>query len=447
VGTTLDCELLRDLFGTEEIRSAFDSRALVQAWLDVERALAEAESEVGIVPPAAAERIAREADARLYELSTLREEVAATQHPLVPLLRALTERCGEFGGWVHWGATTQDITDTGLVLQVRAAVQPVRRDLARARAAAARLAVEHRATPMAGRTHGQHAVPITFGLKAASWADELARCEARLEAAASELPGQLAGAAGTLASLGADARAVRAAFCKRLGLAEPEVPWHAARDRVRDLTHALAETAAVGERIASEIVRLQATELAELAEPCAPGHVGSSTMPQKINPMTSEYLAAGARLLRGSVWALDASSAHASERDMAAWAVEWLAVPQAFILAAGLSDKLAHVLEGLEVDAARMRENLELTRGGILAEAAMMALAGHVGHARAHELVAAASRKAALSGASLADALAGDPEVAEHLDADELAAVLVPDAYLGLAPAVADASGRGGGRK
>jgi 3-carboxy-cis,cis-muconate cycloisomerase len=444
VGTGLDCELLCDVFGTDEVRAVFDSRALVQSWLDAERALAEAETEVGIVPPAAAERIAREADAALYDLSELRAEVAATQHPLVPLLRALTERCGEHGGWVHWGATTQDITDTGLVLQVRAALEPVRRDLARAGAAATRLAVEHRETPMAGRTHGQHAVPITFGLKAASWADELARCETRLVAAAAALPAQLAGAAGTLASLGDDARAVRAAFCRRLGLAEPEIPWHAARDRLRDLAHALAEAGAVGERVAAEVVRLQSTELAELAEPATPGHVGSSTMPQKINPMTCEYLAASARLLRGSVWVLDASAAHASERDMAAWAVEWIAVPQAFILAGGLADKLAHVLEGLDVDAERMRQNLELTRGAILAEAAMMALARHVGHARAHELIAVASRKAAASGTALAAALAADPEVAAHLGTDELAVVLDPDAYLGLAPAAADASARDG---
>ena len=186
--TTLDCAVLGDLFGSEEVREVFDSSALVQAWLDVEQALARAEAEVGVIPVAAADRIEQEARAELYELDELRTRVTETQHPLVPLVRALAERCGEAGGFVHWGATTQDVLDTALVLQVRAALGPIRRDLRRSTSAAAALALKHRSLPMAGRTHGQHAVPITFGLKAASWADELMRCEQRLEAAAAASP-------------------------------------------------------------------------------------------------------------------------------------------------------------------------------------------------------------------------------------------------------------------
>ena len=198
----------------------FDSSALVQAWLDVEQTLARAEAEVGVIPVAAADRIEREARADLYDLDELRTGVTETQHPLVPLVRALAERCGDAGGFVHWGATTQDVLDTGLILQVRAALGPIRRDLRRSTIAAAALALKHRSLPMAGRTHGQHAVPITFGLKAASWADELLRCEQRLEAAAAAVAtAQLGGAAGTLASLGDDAAPVRAAFCRLLGLA------------------------------------------------------------------------------------------------------------------------------------------------------------------------------------------------------------------------------------
>ena len=438
--TTLDCELLRDLFGSAETREAFDSRALLQGWLDAERALAEAEAEVGILPRAAAERIAQECDASLYDLAALREGIADTQHPLVPLVRALSDRCNEAGAWVHWGATTQDITDTGAVLQVRRALGPVERDLGRARLAAARLAARYRDTPMAGRSHGQHAVPITFGLKAASWADELDRCEERLRrAAGAALTGQLAGAAGTLASLGEDAVAVRAAFCRLLGLAEPETGWHAARDRFRDLLHALDEIASAAERIAAEVVRLQTTEVGEAAEPLATGHVGSSTMPQKRNPMICEYVVASARLLRASTSALRGTAAHANERDMSIWAIEWLAIPQALILAGGIVEKLAHTLEGLHVDRERMRANLEQTRGQIIAEAVMMTLASSLGHEKSHEIVTRATRQATARGSDLASVLAEDPDISSSLSATELAGLLDPSHYLGLAGTDVDA--------
>jgi adenylosuccinate lyase/3-carboxy-cis,cis-muconate cycloisomerase len=434
MGTTLDSEVLRDLFGTPEARTALDARALVQGWLDAERALAQAEAEVGVIPSGAAARIAAEADASLYDLDELRAGIEESDHPLVPLVRALVARCGDAGRYVHWGATTQDVIDTGAVLQIRAVLVPIQRDLRRATIAAAGLALRHAATPMAGRTHGQHAVPITFGLKAAGWADELGRAEERLGAAREAvLTAQLGGAAGTLAALGADGPAVRAAFSRLLDLAEPAVPWHAARDRLRDLLHALVEIAAAGERIAAEIVRMQSTELGEAREPAGDGAVGSSTMPQKRNPMVCEYVIAAARLLRGPASVVEASAAHAHERDMGAWATEWIAVPEALVLAAGLLDKLARVLEGLEVDAERMLRNLELTGGGIMAEAVMMSLASAVGHEEAHAAVTAASRRAAESGAGLRAALLDDPGIAASLDGTELDGLLDPTGYLGLA--------------
>jgi 3-carboxy-cis,cis-muconate cycloisomerase len=431
--TTMDCELLRDLYGTDELRAIFESRALVQAWLDVERALAEAQAEVGVIPAEAAARIAREADASLYDLAALREGMAATKHPLVPLIRALVARCGEEGAWVHWGATTQDIVDTALVLQVRAAFVPITRDLDRAMRAAVRLARRYAHAPMAGRTHAQHAVPITFGLKAATWADELGRARERLaRAGKAALTAQLAGAAGTLATLGAEAGQVEDAFCRKLGLARADVHWHATRDRVRDLGHALDEIASAAERIAAEVVRLQATEVAEVAEPSTDAHVGSSTMPQKRNPMTCEYLVASARLLRASTAAVGAAPAHAYERDMGFWAIEWLAVPQAFILCGSVLDKLAQVLEGLEVDEERMRRNLDLTEGQIMAEAVMMALARALGHEQAHAVVTAAVRRATGEGRPLRDVLDEEPAVADLAQA--LDGLLEPASYLGISP-------------
>jgi len=442
MGTALDSEVLRDVFGTEEARTALNGRALVQGWLDAERALALAEAEVGLIPEAAAGRIAEETDAAMYDLDELRAGIAASQHPLVPLLRALVARCGDAGRYVHWGATTQDVMDTGAVLQIRAALGPIQRDLRRAAVAAADLARRHAATPMAGRTHGQHAVPITFGLKAASWTDELLRAEERLAGArAAVLTGQLAGAAGTLASLGPDGPAVRSAYCRLLGLAEPDVSWHATRDRIRDLLHALVGIGAAAERIAAEIVRLQATEVNEAREPHTDGFVGSSTMPQKRNPMVCEYVIAAARLLRGPASVVDAASAHAHERDMAAWATEWLAVPEALVLTAGVVDKLARVLEGLEVDAGRMLANLDLTGGAIMAEAVMMALAPSIGHEQAHAAVSAASRRAALSGSDLRGELLADPELAPSFRRGELDQLLDPAQYLGLAVEVARSMG------
>jgi 3-carboxy-cis,cis-muconate cycloisomerase len=385
-----------------------------------------------VIPSVAAERIATEADVGRYDMAELREGIERSQHPLVPLVRALAQRCGEHGAYVHWGATTQDIMDTGMVLQIRDALPWVIDRVASARDECVRLAHEFAESPMPARTHGQHAVPMTFGLKAAGWADELARAHARLLAARETISvAQLGGGGGTLASLGDDADAVLVAFCARLELSRPTVPWFAARDRIRDVAHALAEVGAAAERIAAEVIRLQATEVGELAEGSTDAHVGSSTMPQKQNPMLSEYLVASARLLRGPVDALANATAHAGERDMGLWAVEWLAVPQAFILAGGVAEKLVELVAGLRVDPARMRANLELTDGAILAEAAMMALAVELGHEQAHAVVMAASRRAAAAGRPLLDVLVEDPDGRRVIDGPILERLRDPQAYLG----------------
>jgi 3-carboxy-cis,cis-muconate cycloisomerase len=440
MSTTLDCELFRDLFGSARMREAFDTRAMVQAWLTVEAALAAAEAEVGLIPAAAAERIAIEADVGRYDMAELRLGIERSQHPLVPVVRALAERCGEDGAYAHWGATTQDIMDTGMVLQIRDALPWVSDRVAAAREECLRLAHEFAESPMPARTHGQQAVPMTFGLKAAGWADELGRAHARLLAAREAISvAQLGGGGGTLASLGDDAEAVLVAFSERLQLRRPEVAWFAARDRVRDVAHALAEFGAGAERIAAEVIRLQSTEFGELAEGTHDGHVGSSTMPQKQNPMLSEYLVASVRLLRGTVDALANATAHAGERDMGLWAVEWLAVPQAFILAGGAAEKLVELVAALRVDPERMRANLELTDGAILAEAAMMALAAGLGHETAHAIVMAASRRAASAGRPLLDVLVEDPQAGPMIDAAMLERLRDPGAYLGWSATVARA--------
>jgi 3-carboxy-cis,cis-muconate cycloisomerase len=429
-------DLLGHLSGTDSVLSLFSSRGVLQSWLDVERALAEAEAEVGVIPRAAADRIAREAKAEQFELSALQLAVEASDHPLVPLVRKLAEHCGEYGGWVHWGATTQDILDTALVLQSRAAVGHITPDVVRATKAAVELTRRYCRTPMAGRTHGQHAVPITFGLKTATWCDELGRAHQRLTAAVETVSrAQLSGAAGTFATLGSAADPVQREFCRRLNVAQATVHWHSTRDGFRDLCHALNEVSSTAERVAAEIIRLQSTEIGELAEPTTTEHVGSSTMPQKRNPMKCEYIVASARLLRGATSVLIDSPGHAHERDMALWAAEWIALPQALVLASGIAAKLAYVLEGLEVDEARMRANLDRTDGAIMAEAVMMALAPSMGHEQAHATVMAAARRAASESRLFAEVLGEDLD--RSLAPDGLDELLDPTSYLGISEASA----------
>jgi 3-carboxy-cis,cis-muconate cycloisomerase len=432
VPTSLDCTLLGDFFGTPAMRAVFDSRALLQSWLDAEVALADAEAECGVIPAEAAGAIKAAANADDYDLEQLRAEIAATQHPLVPLVRTLTAAAGEAGRYVHYGATTQDIMDTGAVLQVRAGLELLAPDLEAIRASLARLAQRHAETAMAGRTHGQHAVPITFGLKVGVWLDELDRSAERLaECRPRVLVGQLAGAAGTLATLGDAAPQVRRAFCARLGLAEPAAPWHAARDGFAELVSCLALLAGTLERIALEIVQLQSTELAEAAEPLTAGHVGSSTMPQKRNPHACELAAAACKLLRGLAPVMVGSMVGTHERDMATWAVEWMLVPQAMILASGALAGLRPVAEELDVDPRRMRANLELTGGGIMAEAVMIAASPKLGRDHAHDELMRIARSAAKQGTSLADVAAADAEFNAALGPGGLEQALEPAGYLG----------------
>jgi 3-carboxy-cis,cis-muconate cycloisomerase len=442
--TSLDCALLGDFFGTQAMRELFDSRALLQSWLEVEAVLAEAEAECGLIPAAAAAAIRAAADARDYDLGELGTEILQTQHPLVPIVRALTAAAGDAGRYVHYGATTQDIMDTACVLQVRDGLALLTEDLDDIRNGLASVARDHAATPMAGRTHGQHAVPITLGLKASVWLSELDRAAERLQACRPRvLVGQLAGAAGTLATLGEDAPGVRRVYCRRLGLAEPPAPWHAARDGLGELVSCLALLAAALERFALEIVSLQSTELAEVAEPLVPGHVGSSTMPQKRNPHACELAAAACKLLRGLAPVMVGSMIGSHERDMAVWATEWMIVPQAMILASGALAGLRPVARGLVVDPARMRENLDATRGGIMAEALMIAASPSLGRDQAHEELIRLTRAADRDGVTLREAAERDEAFAGALGADGIAQALDPAGYLGesarIARGVADA--------
>jgi 3-carboxy-cis,cis-muconate cycloisomerase len=443
MATTLDSEIFRDLFGTERMRAVFDSRRLLQGWLDAWAALADAEVGVGIVPAEAAARIRAVARAELYDMDAIREGITQGRHVLFPSVRALSEAAGEeAGGYVHWGATTEDIIDTGLTLQMRDGVALIRQTLVEMIETLARLALEHSATPMAARTHFQHAVPITFGLKVAVWVDQLRRDLDRIDRGTElAMVGHLGGSAGTLAALGDAGEEVEREFCRILDLDVPTAPWYAARDRYAELISAFGMFAATLERIALEIARLQGNDIGEVAEPLTSTQVGSSTMPQKHNPVNSARAAAACKLVRGLVPVMQGLMVIPHERDISATTAEWLLIPQSFILLDGALTLVNRVVSGLTVNTERMRTNLGITRGSIVSEAVMFGLARHLGRMEAHEISMAASRAAAASGRDLIDVLLEEPRVTSRLTEAELRDLVDPEKYLGFSTEITERVG------
>jgi len=407
--------------------------------MQVEGALARAEAVVGVIPPEAAQTISACAAAFTWDPVALAAGIAETFHPLVPAIRLLAAQCGEAGAYVHWGATTQDIMDTGLVLQLRDALDLFHTDMVALRAAWAALASEHRDMPMPGRTHGQHAPPITFGFKVAVWVSELDRHLDRLASCRPRLlVGQLAGASGTLASFGAPGLDIQRLMLEDLGLGVPAIAWHTARDGLAELVCLLGMICATLGKVALEVIHLQATEVMELEEPFAWGKVGSSTMPHKRNPMICELICALAKIVRqDAALALD-TMVQEHERDMGPWQAEWEYVPRACLLT---SSALAHslrVARGLRVNTARMRANIDLTGGLALSEVIMLELGRHIGRQVAHEVVYEVAMQVAEQGGSFREALLARTEVRAHLSPEAIDGLLQPERYLGAAPVCVD---------
>jgi len=444
--TVLDSELFRDLFGTPQMRAIFADRALLARYVEVEVALARAQGRCGVIPAAAAAEIAARSNADALDLALLRRETEIVGYPILPLVQQLGRMCGEAGRFVHWGATTQDIMDTATVLQVRDALALIETGLAELRQILARLAKRHRDTPMAGRTHLQQALPITFGYKAAIWLAMFDRHAERLgQLRPRVLVGEFGGAAGTLASLGDRGLAVQEALMGELGLGNPVATWHVARDGLAEAVNFLGLLTGSLGKVACDVMLMASTELGEVSEPFVKGRGASSTMPQKRNPISSELIVAAAKAVRQHAGLMLDAMVQDFERATGPWHAEWIALPQAFILAAGALHQAVFVLGGLVVDEKRMRRNLDMTAGLIVAEAVMMGLAPHLGRNEAHDVVYAACRTASESGRRLADVLAGTPEVSACLDRDAIERLTDPANYLGMAPAMADrvVAGRG----
>ena len=431
-GTRLQSRLLSDA----DAAACFSGRAQLQAMLDVEVALAAAEADAGVVPASCVAPIQAAARAELYDPDRLAAEATETGNPVIPVVRHLTARVAESDAqaarFVHWGATSQDILDTGLVLQLRAAVPGAIDHLARGVGAAAAHAQRHRDATMAGRTWLQQATPITFGLKAAGWADALDRARRRLQSALDDaLVLQFGGATGTLASLGSQGLAVTDRLAAWLELPVPDIPWHAHRDRFAQLAAALGIAAGTAGKIGRDIALLAQTEVGEAAEAGAPGRGGSSTMPQKQNPVAASVALAAAGRAPGLVATMLAAMVQEHERGLGGWQVEWDTLPDLVICAASGARAAADALDGLQVDTDRMRANAEASGGLLLAESIAMTLAESIGKHDAHACVAAACRRAAAEGRPLGDVLGDDPLVTRHLDRAEIARRLSPDNYLG----------------
>src|SRR5918995_3682947 len=428
--------LLGPLFSGSGADPELSDRALLQAMLDAERALAMASARAGLVPEEAAAAISAVCQADRFDPGELGRRAVAAGNPVVPLVAELTEAVTTAAGpeaarWGHHGATSQNILDTAWALVGVRALGPILEDLEAAAEAAAGLAETHRVTVMAGRTLGQQALPTTFGLKAAGWLVAVEEAAAGLARVRRErLAAQLGGAAGTLASLGPEGVGVVRHYAELLGLAEPVLPWHTNRVRVAELAAALGVVAGVLGKIALDVTLLAQTEVGEVTEG-GKGRGGSSTLPHKHNPITAVLVVAATRRVPGLVATLLGSMAQEQERATGAWHAEWEPQAELLGLVGGAAARTRELLQGLEVHPDRMRANLELTGGLLLAERVAAALAGPLGRSGAQDLVQRLSRRAADTGQSLRAELAADPQVRQHLDEADLDRLLDLEGYLG----------------
>jgi 3-carboxy-cis,cis-muconate cycloisomerase len=403
--------------------------------LEFESALARAEAQAGIVPSEAATAIAARCDPSLYDFDELLERGRGVGSPPEPLVRALRESVGgDAAGYIHWGATSQDVMDTASMLVARGALDVILAELDAVLATLARLADAHRSTPMAARTMLQQALPTTFGLKAAGWLVAVLEARSLLDAVRRErLAVQFGGAAGTLAAVAEHGPAILRRLAEDLGLAEPVLPWHTNRVRIAELGAALATTAGVLGKIALDVVLLAQTEVGEAREEIGGG---SSTLPHKHNPIESTLARACTRLVHGYASVLTSGLEQEHERAAGAWHAEWEALSGALAYTGGAAHAVGRAVGSLQVDAQRMRHNLGATDGLVLAERVSFALAARYGRAEGHDIVREAAARVAASGRSLADELRADERV--DLSDPELDALLDPVTYLGSAEAFVD---------
>ena len=430
-----------EMFGTKEMHQVFSDERTIQLYLDVEAALARSQSKLGIIPEEAGKKITQASKLELIDWEKLEKRTTIVGYPILPLVEQLSSAVKDgYGQYCHWGATTQDIMDTADVIQIREGLELLTSDLNGIADALVKIIKEHIETPMAGRTHLQHALPVSFGYKAATWLSGIDRHIKRLEEIKSRIFNlSFFGAAGTLASLGEEnGLNTQIALANELGLNVPDVSWHSIRDNFCEVTGWLAIVGASLGKIAYDVMLMMQTEIQEVAEPFLHGRGSSSTMPQKRNPISSEIMLACSKLLREHHSSMLDAMVLDHERATGQWHVEWNAIPNSFIIASSSFKSARFLLEGLEVSPENMKKNIDKTNGLIVAEAVMMALAPHIGRQVAHDIVYDCCRQTIKNNIPFVDSLLADKNISKIFNENDLLEIVNPSNYLGAAPAMAN---------
>jgi adenylosuccinate lyase len=438
-----DSLIYRNSWGTDETRALFDDEPRTRAWLEILAVLAEAQAEVGLIPAEAAREVARACrelplDAEFFE--EVRKGFEVTNHSTLGLIKAVQRRCpGNSGEWVYYGATVQDITDTWMMMALNRVWQIAYGELRAIEGNLLRLAEAHRDTVMAGRTHGQPGLPITFGYKAAVWASEARRHLQRLREIKPRLEvGELAGGVGSLSSLGPRGLELQEKFFGRLGLRPADITWNTARDAIVEWFQLLTLISGTADKIGHEVYNLQRPELGEVSEGFVPGTVGSITMPHKRNPEIAEHLGTLARVIRHNSALIAESQVHDHERDGRAWKAEWAVLAETCLAAAKLLALTNVMTANLVVHADRMLANLEASKGFVLSESVMLALAEKVGKQSAHTLVYETAMRAHESRQPLKEAVLANPTITAHLSPDQIESLFDYRRHVGLCREMVD---------
>src|SRR6476620_5853286 len=438
--TIIDSAIFQGIFSTDDMRQVWSDENRTQKYLDIESALAKVQGRLGLIPQEAADEIVSHCRLDQIDMAKLRQQTERIGYPILGVVSQLNALCRDkLGEYCHWGATTQDITDTATVLQIRESLVLVEEDLAAISKALAKLARVHRDTPVVGRSNLQQAIPVTFGYKMASILAAVERHRERLtQLRPRVLVGEFGGACGTLASLEQGAMETQAGLMAELRLGQPAIAWHTVRDTIAEVGAFLGLVGGTLGKVAMDIKLMMQTEVAEVFEPFAHGRGSSSTMPQKRNPISSCYIHAAASVVRQHAAALMDAMIADHERSTGPWEIEWIVLPDAFCLIAGALKQTRAVVEGLEVDKAQMRRNIDLTGGLVMSEAVMMGLGPYLGREYAHDLVYDLCREAVTQRRPLLDVLAENGEISKHLDRDALAKLLDPANYLGQSGVMVD---------
>jgi 3-carboxy-cis,cis-muconate cycloisomerase len=436
----IDSSIFQGIFSTDAMREVWSDENRTRKYIEVERALAIVQARLGLIPQEAAEEIVSHCRLDQIDMARLRDQTERIGYPILGVVTQINQLCRDkLGEFVHWGATTQDITDTATVLQIREALALVDGELEAIAHALARLAREHRLTPMIGRSNLQQAIPVTFGYKMAGLLSAILRHRERLAQLRERvLVGEFAGAAGTLASLDEGGMETQAALCDELGLKQPVIAWHTVRDNIAEVGALLGLIGGTLGKLSMDVKLMMQTEVGEVFEPYHHGRGSSSTMPQKRNPISSCYIHAAISVVRQHAAALMDAMVADHERSTGPWEIEWIVLPETFCLIAGALKQSRFVIEGLQVDPEAMLRNIEMTGGLVMSEAVMMGLGKHIGREYAHDLVYDLCRESLGRKVPLIDLLEAHPEISRHVDRAGLQRMLDPSNYLGQSGAMVD---------